>query len=190
MHTPKQAPDMPHIATHATASPRAGRLHWGGVAFALLVLAMPGTALTQPAGDTSAPGASYTTVANDSVWRLAGLALGSSRGDRAQAMAAILRLNPDAFMQGNLHRLKRGVTITLPSPAKFGERAVYTGYQGDTGSAAAVTSESRGRISFATTAPLEPRQGLTVAVAFPPGVVDAPTSATKTGWFLALLADR
>ncbi|MES2903081.1 MAG: DUF2207 domain-containing protein [Pseudomonadota bacterium] len=80
---------------------------------------------------------------------------------------------------------RAAATITLPSPAKFGERAVYTGYQGDTGSAAAVTSESRGRISFATTAPLEPRQGLTVAVAFPLGVVDAPTSATKTGWFLA-----
>jgi FimV-like protein len=116
MHNPKLAPDLPHIAPLAQASPRAGRLHWGGVAFAVLVLALPGTALTQPAGDTSAPGASYTTVANDSVWRLAGLALGSSRGDRAQAMAAILRLNPDAFMQGNLHRLKRGVTITLPSP--------------------------------------------------------------------------
>ncbi|MBK6851534.1 MAG: hypothetical protein IPG93_07970 [Burkholderiales bacterium] len=116
MHHLKPAPEGQHVATSATTSARPGRLHWGGVAFVLLVLALPGTALTQPAGDGSTPGASYTTVANDSVWRLAGLALGSTRGDRTQAMVAILRLNPDAFMLGNLHRLKRGVTVTLPTP--------------------------------------------------------------------------
>ena len=76
-------------------------------------------------------------------------------------------------------------TITLPSKAKFGPRAVYTGYQGDSGTAAAVTDERAGSIRFATTAPLAAGQGLTVAVAFPTGVVDAPSSVTKAGWFLA-----
>ncbi|MEY2690649.1 MAG: hypothetical protein RL375_4849, partial [Pseudomonadota bacterium] len=116
MHTPTHAPERLLVAPSTTASHRTGRLQWGGVAFALLVLAMPGTALTQPTGETNTPGASYTTVANDSVWRLAGLALGSARGDRTQAMVAILRLNPDAFMLGNLHRLKRGATLVLPTP--------------------------------------------------------------------------
>ncbi|MEO7411509.1 MAG: DUF2207 domain-containing protein, partial [Sphingomicrobium sp.] len=80
---------------------------------------------------------------------------------------------------------RASATITLPSAAKFGERSVYTGYQGDKGSSAAVTGESTGTISFATNAPLAAGQGLTVAVAFPTGVVDAPSSATKAGWFLA-----
>ena len=66
------------------------------------------------------------------------------------------------------------VTIALPSPAKFGQRAIYTGYQGETSSNATVTSESPGTISFATNATLEAGQGLTVAAAFPKGVVDAP----------------
>ncbi len=80
---------------------------------------------------------------------------------------------------------RAAVTITLPSAAKFGQRAIYTGYQGDTSSNAIVTGESPGTISFATNAPLEAGQGLTVAVAFPKGVVDAPSSTTELGWFLA-----
>ncbi|HEV2043159.1 MAG TPA: DUF2207 domain-containing protein, partial [Sphingomicrobium sp.] len=80
---------------------------------------------------------------------------------------------------------RASVTISLPSAAKFGQRAAYTGYQGETASNAAVTSETAGAISIATTAPLAAGQGLTVAVAFPKDVVDAPSSATKAGWFLA-----
>ena len=80
---------------------------------------------------------------------------------------------------------RASVIITLPSAARFGQRAVYTGYQGETARNATVTSEGADTISIATTAPLAAGQGLTVAVAFPKGVVDAPSSATKAGWFLA-----
>ncbi|MEO7654721.1 MAG: DUF2207 domain-containing protein, partial [Sphingomicrobium sp.] len=80
---------------------------------------------------------------------------------------------------------RAAVTITLPSAATFGKRAVYTGYKGETATDAAVTGESAGAISFATTVPLEAGQGLSVAVEFPTGVVEAPSSATKMGWFLA-----
>jgi len=80
---------------------------------------------------------------------------------------------------------RASVTITLPSAAKFGQRAVYTGFQGETAANGSVTGESAGTISFATNGPLEAGQGLTVAVAFPKGVVDAPSSATRAGWFLA-----
>ena len=80
---------------------------------------------------------------------------------------------------------RASATITLPSPATFGQRAVYTGPQGATASNAEVVAESPGSITFATTAPLAPYEGLTVAVAFPKGVVDEPTENQKLGWWLA-----
>ncbi|MCY7279500.1 MAG: DUF2207 domain-containing protein [Sphingomonas bacterium] len=80
---------------------------------------------------------------------------------------------------------RASVTIALPMAASFGKRAVYTGFNGEQERNAAVTSESKGRISVSTTAPLEAGQGLSVAVAFPTGVVDAPSSAIKAGWWFA-----
>jgi uncharacterized membrane protein YgcG len=79
-------------------------------------------------------------------------------------------------------------TITLPSPARFGQRAAYTGPQGSTDSAARVTAEEPGSIRYEITRPLYAREGLTVAVAFPAGVVDAPSESTRLGWFLSDLA--
>lgn len=75
-------------------------------------------------------------------------------------------------------------TIRLPEPVPFGQRAVYTGLQGSTDRYAQVTDESPGVISFRTTAPLASYDGLTVAVAFPKGVVAEPTSEEKLqNWF-------
>lgn len=75
--------------------------------------------------------------------------------------------------------------ITLPSPATFGQRHVYTGPKGSTAQYAEVVSEQPGRIVFRTTQPLGPEEGLTVAVAWPKGVVAAPSSSTRLGWWLA-----
>ena len=61
--------------------------------------------------------------------------------------------------------------IRLPRPVGFGQRAVYTGPQGSTANDAEVVDERPGAISFRTTRPLGPYEGLTVAVAFPKGVV-------------------
>ena len=69
--------------------------------------------------------------------------------------------------------------IRLPQPAKFGQRAVYTGPQGSTASNAEVVGEKPGEISFRTTEPLGSYEGLTVAAAFPKGVIDEPTSGSK-----------
>lgn len=74
--------------------------------------------------------------------------------------------------------------ITLPSSAKFGDRAVYTGAQGATEKNAEVIEERPGFIAFRTTAPLAAEQGLTVAAAFPKGVLDAPSDRQKAGWWL------
>ena len=64
--------------------------------------------------------------------------------------------------------------IHLPTAAKFGQRASYTGPQGSTGSNAEVVSEKPGEIVWQTTAPLGAEEGLTVAAAFPKGIVTEP----------------
>ena len=75
--------------------------------------------------------------------------------------------------------------IRLPTPAKFGQRAVYTGPQGATSSNAEVIAEAPGDIRFATTQPLGPYEGLTVAVAFPKGGVGEAGTGSRLGWWLA-----
>ena len=75
--------------------------------------------------------------------------------------------------------------IRLPAAVKFGQRSAYTGAQGSTASNAQVVQESPGNIVFQTTAPLEPYQGLTVAVAFPKGVVAEPDRKSRALWWIA-----
>jgi len=75
--------------------------------------------------------------------------------------------------------------IRLPEPAKLGQRASYTGPEGSTGSNAEVVEEKPGEITWRTTAPLGSYEGLTVAVAFPKGVVPAPGPSSRFGAWLA-----
>ena len=70
-------------------------------------------------------------------------------------------------------------TITLPSPAPFTRKASYTGSAGATGSMARVTNETANAISFATTAPLAPHEGMTVAVGWPKGIVEPPSASSR-----------
>jgi len=76
------------------------------------------------------------------------------------------------------------VRIRLPSAAPFGQRSFYTGPQGSTASNAEVVDEKPGDITFRTTQPLDSYEGLTVAVAFPKGVVAEPSSNMKLAWWL------
>lgn len=64
--------------------------------------------------------------------------------------------------------------IRLPRTVQIGNRAFYTGPQGSTVTDAQVVEEQPGEILFRTTAPLGPNEGLTVAIAWPNGVVEAP----------------
>jgi len=75
--------------------------------------------------------------------------------------------------------------IRLPSPASFGERSAYTGAQGSSARSAEVIDEKPGDITFRTTVGLASYQGLTIAVAFPPGIVEDPGRATRTAWWLS-----
>ncbi len=75
--------------------------------------------------------------------------------------------------------------IRLPQSAKFGQRSAYTGPQGSTESFAEVVDEKAGEIAFRTTQPLGPYEGLTVAAAFPKGVVAGADANTRLGWWLS-----
>lgn len=75
--------------------------------------------------------------------------------------------------------------ITLPQPVPFGKTAVYTGPQGANGRDALVASSTPGQIVFRTIMPLPPGSGLTVAAAWPKGVVEPPTSGQRTLWWLS-----
>jgi uncharacterized membrane protein YgcG len=77
------------------------------------------------------------------------------------------------------------VRIRLPQAVRFGQRAAYTGVQGATASDAEVASEAPGDIAFRTTRPLEPYQGLTIAAAFPNGVVAEPTGGARVRDWMA-----
>jgi uncharacterized membrane protein YgcG len=78
---------------------------------------------------------------------------------------------------------KAEAVIDLPPKAKILRYAAYTGYQGDRGHDVTV---HRGEhdIVFKTTRGLMPREGLTVAVAWPKGIVHEPSGQEKMGFFL------
>ncbi len=75
--------------------------------------------------------------------------------------------------------------IRVPEPVKLGQRAAYTGPRGSIASDAKVVDEKPGDIRFRTTRPLGPHEDLTVAVAFPKGVVGEPREGARAAWWLA-----
>jgi hypothetical protein len=77
------------------------------------------------------------------------------------------------------------VRVRLPEAVPFGARAFYTGAQGATLRNAEVAEESPGDILIRTTRPLGAREGLTIAVAFPKGVVAEPAPPSPAALALA-----
>lgn len=75
--------------------------------------------------------------------------------------------------------------IALPEPANFIQTAIYTGPQGATGKDAAIVEQRPGLIVFRTTRPLPARNGLTVAAAWPKGIITPPTQAQLAQYWLA-----
>jgi hypothetical protein len=69
--------------------------------------------------------------------------------------------------------------ITLPPGGKTVQLDAYTGAMGDTGKDYKVHNLANGQILFTTTKPMPPGSGLTVAVAFPKGLVPEPTAEDK-----------
>ncbi|MNM58237.1 hypothetical protein D3C81_694630 [compost metagenome] len=69
-----------------------------------------------PTGTTPVTGATqptqYTTTPRDTLWEIAAKA--RNGGSIQQTMLAIQALNPDAFIDGNINRLKTGQVLRLP----------------------------------------------------------------------------
>ncbi len=74
--------------------------------------------------------------------------------------------------------------ITLPEKVDFIQSAFYTGPQGAQGKDARVVEQRPGLIVFRTTRPLPDHQGLTVAAAWPKGIISPPTSGQLAGYWL------
>jgi uncharacterized membrane protein YgcG len=76
--------------------------------------------------------------------------------------------------------------VSLPSPVQSTALQLdgYTGRFGEKGKDYLASSDEPGVASFHTTRSMEPQEGLTIAVGFPKGIIQAPTAAQKSGWFL------
>jgi uncharacterized membrane protein YgcG len=74
--------------------------------------------------------------------------------------------------------------VLLPFGAKILDIAAYTGRLGEKGKAFTTGFDKNGNVTFATTRRLLPGEGLTIAVAWPKGMVAEPTSLEKAGHIL------
>jgi uncharacterized membrane protein YgcG len=75
--------------------------------------------------------------------------------------------------------------INLPEQAAFKQTAFYTGPQGAKGHDARIVEQSPGRIVFRTAKPMPVANGLTVAAAFPKGIVVEPTPMQRLNSMLS-----
>ena len=74
-----------------------------------------------PAAAAALQGNEYKTTANDTLWEIALRA--RAGGSVHQTMLAIQDLNPDAFIGGNINRLKNGQVLRLPDEQQIRNRA-------------------------------------------------------------------
>ena len=74
--------------------------------------------------------------------------------------------------------------VQLPPGAEVIQYAAYTGPIGADGQNYAIDETAAGDFGFVTTRALAPREGLTIAVAWPKGIVKEPAAAEKIGYLL------
>ncbi|KDB53356.1 hypothetical protein X805_11920 [Sphaerotilus natans subsp. natans DSM 6575] len=140
------------------------------LALACAPLALLPVASAQPAtepivGETARP--FRTTVAQDNLWDIAGKVARQAGVGRQQVMVAVLRRNPDAFVKGNIHRLRQGVPLVLPS---LGELKAE-----DRAASLALVEAHLAALKSGATLPALPAAGEPVAAVVPP--LQAPASA-------------
>ncbi|MHB0819884.1 FimV/HubP family polar landmark protein [Stutzerimonas stutzeri] len=102
------APQLPTAAPVArpTAAPRA---------------ASQPAPVRSSAGASSPTGNEYRVTPNDTLWEIAERT--RQGGTVHQAMLAIQDLNPDAFIGGNINRMKNGQVLRLPSAEQIANRS-------------------------------------------------------------------
>ena len=100
--------------------PRAGRRLPGAGRTILRLAAAAVFALAAPAEAQQAPGSTYGPVRPaETLSQLASRFRGEASVNARQAMIAILRANPDAFVEGNINALRAGVTLRVPTAAEM-----------------------------------------------------------------------
>lgn len=111
--------DPPKFSPQAAAAAAAGSAQLPSTAPNAAPAPAPAADTPAPAPSTPAPAAEpkftqYTTANNDTLWEIAERV--KNGGTVQQTMLAIQALNPDAFIAGNINRLKKGQVLRLPSP--------------------------------------------------------------------------
>lgn len=142
------------------------------LALACAPLALLPVASAQPAaepivGETARP--FRTTVAQDNLWDIAGKVARQAGVGRQQVMVAVLRRNPDAFVKGNIHRLRQGVPLVLPS---LGELKAE-----DRAASVALVGAHLAALKSGATLPALPAAGAPVAAVVTPPPVTASAPA-------------
>ena len=86
-------------------------------------VAQPTAGADRFGGDLS-PGGEYRVRNDDTLWDIAVAARPSSRYSVQQTMLGIQRLNPDAFANGNINRLKAGFILRLPTEDEIADTSI------------------------------------------------------------------
>lgn len=76
----------------------------------------PAPRLATPAATSVSKAAEHTTTSRDTLWEIA--AKNRNGGSIQQTMLAIQALNPGAFVDGNINRMKTGQVLRLPDPVQ------------------------------------------------------------------------
>ncbi|SUD31888.1 twitching motility protein FimV [Pseudomonas fluorescens] len=77
---------------------------------------VPAPRLAAPATGGVSKAPEHTTTSRDTLWEIA--AKNRNGGSIQQTMLAIQALNPDAFVDGNINRMKTGQVLRLPDPVQ------------------------------------------------------------------------
>ena len=83
--------------------------------------ALSSSAVSSPESNPVQQGDQYKVTPNDTLWEVAERA--RQGGTVHQAMLAIQDLNPDAFIGGNINRMKNGQVLRLPTAEQIGTRS-------------------------------------------------------------------
>lgn len=83
--------------------------------------AAPAATPAAPRAGAAEQGSEYRTNKNDTLWEVAQRVRGN--GSVHQAMLAIQDLNPDAFIGGNINRMKSGQVLRLPDEQQVARRS-------------------------------------------------------------------
>lgn len=75
-------------------------------------------------------------------------------------------------------------TLILPKAAAIQQTDAYTGFFGKSETDASINKQSSNQVEIITTRELSPNEGLTIAVSWQKGVVQAPTTEQLFGYFL------